>query len=42
MQITSEEEQFAIDILKLEEGYRGDIYLDSKGYPTTGYGRLIV
>ena len=27
-----------VEDLKLEEGFRGEVYLDSEGYPTIGYG----
>jgi lysozyme len=30
--------EVATQILKVEEGFRGDVYLCSGGYPTVGYG----
>ena len=31
----------AVDLLKSEEGYRYEVYIDTEGYPTVGYGTRV-
>ena len=34
-------DSFAKEMIKVHEGLRLDKYLDSRGFPTIGYGHLI-
>ena len=35
------DDKFAKDMIKVHEGLRLDKYMDSRGFPTIGYGHLI-